>query len=200
MRGFEAHRIAVAPRGEFAFDRAQQVVDFLLLDEQVAVAGDAKLIAAAHAHAGEQLRYEGLDDGAQKNEVAAAEFIGQPDQARQGTRRLHHGEATVATEAVLALDDDREIQALVEYFRKGPRRIERQRTQHRLDLAAEILRDPGGLRGGPGFRRDEHHAARREFRHQHIVQQFVLLVDQAHGARADRLAAARAPTGRPGPP
>ena len=91
VRGFQAHGVAEAARGQLALDRAQQVVDFFLLDEQVAVARDPELIAAAHVHAGEQLRHEGLDDGAQENEVAAAEFVGQSDQARQGARRLHHG-------------------------------------------------------------------------------------------------------------
>ncbi len=129
-----------------------------------------------------------------KHEVPAAEFIGQPDEARQGTRRLHHGKAAVAPESILALDDDREIQALVEYFRKGPRRIQCQRTQHRLDLAAEIIRDPSGLSVGPGFRLDEHHAARREFRHEHIVQQLVLLIHQAHGVTRESPAIAPTPT------
>ena len=136
MRGFQAHRVAVAARGELALDGAQQVVDFFLLDEQVAVARDPELIAAAHVHAGEQLRDEGLDDGAEEHEVAAAELVRQPDQARQGARRLHHGEAAVAAESVLAFDHDREIQALVEHLRERPRGIERQRAEHRLDLAA----------------------------------------------------------------
>jgi hypothetical protein len=38
---FQAHRVAVAARRQFALDRAQQVVDLFLLDEQVAVARDS---------------------------------------------------------------------------------------------------------------------------------------------------------------
>ena len=83
VRGFQAHGIAVAPRGQFALDRAQQVIDFFLLDKQIAVARDAKLVAAAHLHAGKQRRYKGLDDRSQENEIAAAELIGEADQARQ---------------------------------------------------------------------------------------------------------------------
>ncbi len=187
VRGLQAHRIAVAARGQLALDGAQQIVDFFLLDEQIAVARDPELVAAAHAHAGEQLRDEGLDDGAEEHEVAAAQFVRQPDQARQRARRLHHGEAAVAAEAVLAFDHDGEIQALVEYLRERPRGIQRQRAQDRLHLAAEIVGQPRGLGLGPGFRRDEHHAVVREFRHEHVVQQLVLLVDQAHGAGADGL-------------
>ena len=37
------------------------------------------------------------------------------------------------------------------------------------------------------FRRDEHHAILGEFRHEHIVQQLVLLIDEAHGSSANRL-------------
>ena len=153
MRGFQSHRVAEAARGEFALDRAQQIVDFLLLDEQVAVARDPELITAAHVHPGEQLGDKGLDDGTQEHEVAAAELVGQLDDARQGTRRLHHGETAVAAESILAFDHDREIQALVENFRERPGRIERQRAEHRLDFAAEIIGEPGGLSFGPGFRR-----------------------------------------------
>src|SRR5579863_866593 len=151
VRGFQSHRIAEAARGELAFDGAQQVVDLFLLDEQIAVARDAELIAAAHVHPGEQLRNEGLDDGPKKYEVAAAEFVGQLDEARQGARRLHHGEPAIAAESVLAFDHHREIQALVEYLRERARRIERQRTQHRLHFTAEIVGEPRGLCGGPGF-------------------------------------------------
>ena len=187
MRRFQAHGVAVAARGELALDGAQQVVDFFLLDEQIAVARDAELIAAAHAHAGEQLRDERLDDGAEKHEVPAAELVGQPDQARQRARRLHDGEAAVAAEAILALDHDGEVQALVEHLRERPRGIERERAQHRLDLAREVGLQPLRLRLGPVLRRDEHDAVLRELGHEHVVQHLVLLFDQAHGARADGL-------------
>ena len=149
VRGFQAHGIAVAARGQLALDGAQQVVHFFLFDEQVAVAGDAELIAAAHAHAGEKLRYECLDDRAEKHEMPAAELVGKPDEARQRARRLDHREAAVAPESVLALDDDGEIQALVEDLGERPRGIERQRAQHGLDFAAEIVLEPGRLRFGP---------------------------------------------------
>ena len=187
MRGLQSYGIAEAARGEFALDGAQQVVDFFLFDEQIAVARDAELVAAAHVHAGEQLRDEGLDDGAQEHEVAAAELVGQLDQARQGTRRLHHREAAVAAESILALDHDREIQALVEYFRKRARRVQSQGAEHGLDLVPEIVGQPRGLGLGPHFGGDEHDAVLREFGHEHIVQQLILLIDQAHGTSANRL-------------
>ena len=54
--GLEPHRGAVAALRELALERAAQVVDFLLVDEQVAVARDAELVAAEHLHAREQPR------------------------------------------------------------------------------------------------------------------------------------------------
>ncbi len=124
---------------------------------------------------------------AQEHEVAAAKLVGQADQARQRTGGLHHGEAAVAAETVLAFDHDGEVQALVENLREGPCRVQRQWAQYGLDLAAEVVRQPRRLGLRPGFRRDEYHAALREFRQEHIVQQLVLLVDQTHGTRPDRL-------------
>ena len=71
-----------------------------------------------------------------KHEISAAEFVGQPDQARQGARCLHHCKPAVAAKSVLAFDHDRKVQALVEYLRERPCRVERQRAQYRLHLAA----------------------------------------------------------------
>src|SRR5882672_11692 len=139
MRRFQSHCIAEAARGEFAFDGAQQIVDFFLLDEQGAVARDPKLVTAAHVHPGEQPGDEGLDYGAQEYEVAAAELVGQLDDARQGTRRLHYRETAVAAESVLTLDHDREVQALVEYFWERPGRVHGQWAEHGLHLAAEVV-------------------------------------------------------------
>ena len=82
VRGLEANCIAVAARSQFALDSAQQIIDFLLLDEQIAVARHPELVAAAHAHALEQPRHEGLDDGAEEHEVAAAQFVREPNDAR----------------------------------------------------------------------------------------------------------------------
>ena len=93
----------------------------------------------------------------------------------------------VAAEAVLALDHDGEVQALVEHLRERARRVERQRAQHRLDFPVEIPLEPCGLRFGPAVRRDEHDAVLGQLRHEHIVQDLVLLLDQARSPRADRL-------------
>ena len=198
MGRFQAYRIAIAARGEFALHRTQQIVNLFLLDEQVAVAGDTELIAAAHTHAVEQSRDECFNDRAQEHELTASQFVRNPDEPRQRTRGLNDGEAAVAPKPVLPLDDDREIQALVEYLGKRSRRIERERTQHRFHLAREVSGDPCTLRLRPGFRVKEDHAMFGEFRHEAVVQQGVLLADQSGGAGADglQLLRGRHPVGR----
>ncbi len=45
-RHFEPHGGAIAAMRQLAFERAAQVVDFFVVDEQVAVAGDPELVAA----------------------------------------------------------------------------------------------------------------------------------------------------------
>ncbi len=71
--------------GELAFQGAAQIVDFFLVDEQVAVAGDAELIAALHLDARKQPLHEGLHDAGQQHEAArlARGIIRQRHDARQ---------------------------------------------------------------------------------------------------------------------
>ncbi len=107
VRGLDPHRFAVTSLCQLAFDRPQQVVDFFLVDEQVAVARHAKLIAAEHFHADEELGDERLDDRRQVDEVALPALARHADDARQGAWRLYDGEAGVAPEGVLALQPAR---------------------------------------------------------------------------------------------
>jgi hypothetical protein len=128
--------------------------------------------------------------------LTAAEFVRQAYQARQRARRLDHGQTAVAPEAILALHHDGEVQALVENLRKGPRGVERQRAQAPARPHVEIILKPFRLRFGPRVRLDEHHAVLGQFRHEHVVQQFVLLIDQAQCARA-RMALSCSVTDKP---
>ena len=102
-RGLQAHGRAVAAMRELAFERAPQVVDFFLVDEQVAVARDAELIAAEHFDAREQLVHERVHDGREQHERAGGAARGwRGHDARQRARRLHDGELAVAAERILA--------------------------------------------------------------------------------------------------
>ena len=53
VRSLEPHGRAVAALEQLALERVHQVVDVLVVDEQIAVARDAELIAAVDLHAGE---------------------------------------------------------------------------------------------------------------------------------------------------
>ena len=87
---------------ELALERAAQVVDFFLVDEQVAVAGDAELVAADHLDAGEQLCTKActMVDSSTKSRLRA--LVRQRHDARQRARRLHDGQLAVAAERILA--------------------------------------------------------------------------------------------------
>ena len=92
-RGFQTHSRAVAALCQFAFDGAQQVVHFFVVDEQIAVARHAELPCAFDLHAAEQLRDESRDDRRQEHEMCRARCIvglRQADDSRQGARHLHH--------------------------------------------------------------------------------------------------------------
>ncbi len=144
---FQPYRRAVMPLRQLALQGLAQVLGFLVVDEQVGVAGDAELVAAFDLHAGEQLADMGVQDRRQEHEAvfAAGDFLRHADDARQRARRLHHGGAGIAAEGVAARQLDREVEALVEHAREGVRRVEPDWRQHRHQLAEEVIADPGRL-------------------------------------------------------
>jgi hypothetical protein len=72
------HRRAEAAAEQLALQRAGEVLDFFLVDEQLGVAGDAELVGALDLQAGEQVVDEGGQHGRQEHEVvlAAGHFLG----------------------------------------------------------------------------------------------------------------------------
>src|SRR6185312_919875 len=182
VRRLEPHGGAVAAVRELAFERPAQIVDLLLVDEKIAVAGDAKLVAADHLDAGEELLYESLDDAGEEYERAAAAFYRHRHHTRQGAGRLHDGEIAVAAEGILALQADDEVEALVLDARKGTRRVESEGTQHRLDLQLEVTLQPLLPLGSPLLAPEEHDVARGERRQQHLVETAVLPGHETGGA------------------
>ncbi len=83
-RRLEPHSIAVAARGEFALDGAQQVFRLLVVHPQLGIARDAELVAALHLHAREELADETEHDLRQVGEIDRSGFAGrQADDARQ---------------------------------------------------------------------------------------------------------------------
>ena len=177
---------AVAAMRELALERAPQVVDFLVVDEQIAVAGDAELVAAHHLDAGEELVNERLHDRREQHAGTGRPRTGQRHDAWQRARRLHDGELAVAIERILALEPYDEVQALVLNARKGPCRVETERGEHRLDLTLEVLLEPIGLLAGPVRAPEERHALRGELGQEQLIQAAILVGDQLGRAVMDR--------------
>ncbi len=181
----EAHRVAEVALRQFALQRLAQVLHLLLLDEEVGVARDPELVAAQHVHAREELGHLRVQDRCQENEIIrpGGDPLGKPEDARQHARGLHDGGARVAPEGVAAIQLDGEVEALVEDAREGMRGIEADGGEHRHHLAEEVVADPFLLQGIPFGAAQEPDALPGERRQDVLVEQPVLALDDALGAR-----------------
>ena len=179
-REFEAHFIAEPARRQFALERAQQVIHFFFVDEQIAVARDAKLITARYPHAWKQIADVGVDDRRQEHEIVRRlrDRCGQTHQSRQRARRLDHRFAARAPERVLAFERHDEAQTFIQHLRKRMRGVEPHGTQDRHQVVREVMPQPLALFCIPAIARDEADALEIEARQQHLVQHAVLLVEQ----------------------
>src|SRR5258708_18817104 len=113
---------------ELALERTPEIVDLLLVDKEIAVAGDAELVTADHLDAGKELVHEGLHDGGEQHAVAVGALARQRHDARERARGLHDRELAVAIEGILAFEAHDEVQALVLDAREGARGIEPEGT------------------------------------------------------------------------
>ena len=141
-RSLQADRCAVTALRQFAFDGAQQVVDFFIVDEQIAVARHAELPCAFNRHPAEQLSDERRNDRREEHEVGHARSVGrwrQANDSRQRARHLHDRQLGIAPERVLTRQSHDEVQALVLDSRKRSSRVQPERRQHRLDFLGEIV-------------------------------------------------------------
>jgi thiol:disulfide interchange protein DsbD len=70
-------RECIPQEGQFALQLLTQILVFLIIDEQIRVAGHPELKEMLHLHAMEQLLAEGMNDRGQKHEIvrAAAGFV-----------------------------------------------------------------------------------------------------------------------------
>ena len=92
----EAHGVAEVALRQLALQRGAQVLHVLLVDEEVAVARDAELVAAEHLHARRRARCTcscRIEERKTKPCVPARELGRQLDHARQDARRLHDRDA-----------------------------------------------------------------------------------------------------------
>ena len=109
----------------------EQVVDVVLFDGQVLVAGDAEQRGLDDVHAGEQLRHVRGDDVLEQDEPPLADR----DKPRQHRGDLDPGEVLAAVVAVA--DDDGEVQRQPGDVGKRVRGVDRERGQDREDVLRE---------------------------------------------------------------
>ena len=183
----ESHPVAEMPLLQFALERGAQVLDLFLVDEQVRVTGDPKLIAAEHVHAAEQISDMRVQHRGEEYEAVfhAGDLSGQLDHARQGPWRLDDCRTRVAAEGIEPLEFHREVEALVEHARERMGGIKPDRCEHRHHVILEIGLDPGLLLGRPGAAANEDDTLARERRQDRVVQQRVLLADDLMHRLAD---------------
>ena len=167
------------PGGKFALECRAQVRDLVFVDEQVAVAGHAKLVATLGGEAREEFACEAQHERAEQHEA-----VGQGGQrwrhgheAGQGTRGLDDGQFRVAPEGILAFELHGEVQALVEDSRERVRGVEADGREHRYQFAQEVVAGPLDLSVVPLAGRMKGDAFGLEFR-QNAVEHRVLLFDE----------------------
>src|SRR6185295_9217124 len=184
---FKAHRIAEMSLWQFALQRQAQILDFFFVNEQVAIARDAELVAALHFHAGEQLTHMCVDDRGEEHKtvIRSGEFTRKPDDAWEQARRLHQRETRVAPESVFARQLHGEVQAFVQNAGKGVCPVKPDWRHDRHDFFQEESFYPGLLLIIPVVAAQETDSFARKLRDQFLVPQLILARDQFVGPQCD---------------
>ena len=128
---------AAAELLEAAVDALEQIVGLVFLDLEVGVADDPEEVRTLDLRAGEELVDVGADHVLEKHERVSArrgQRFRNGDEPRQRVGDLDARELGPAAVAY----HDREILAQVRDEREWMARIERQRREHRADLAREV--------------------------------------------------------------
>ena len=180
VRHLKPHRVVKPPRRQLAFQGDQQIIDFLVIDKQLAVAGHLELVTACGLHAGEQVVHMGMDDGGEQHEVpfARADFFRQARHPGQGPGRLNDGQPVFPAKGVFALQRDDEIKILVQHAGERVGRIQSDGAQHRQHIAVEIAFHPAGDGRLPGAPARQPYLRLGQLRHNDLVQHGVLGGDQ----------------------
>ena len=178
-RGLQPHRGAVAAVRQLALERAAQVVDFFLVDEQVAVAGHAELVAAHHLDAGEQLRAR----RPARCVDSSTKPRGWPAPRRAAARRAAASAAPARWRARCRgrrhpCPSRRTMKFRLLFWMRGNGRAGSRPSglRDRLDLVREILLQPRVASCGVQSERAcTAHAGVRQRRQQHLVEAAVLV-------------------------
>ena len=137
--GFDVQqRDGAAPElAQASVDALEQIVGLVFFDFQVRVTNDAKQIRALDLRSREELldvRANDVLDEDVRRRASGTDRRWQRDEPRKHVRHLHPGELGPPAVA----DHDREVLAQIRNERKGMARIERERREHRADLAREV--------------------------------------------------------------
>ena len=144
MLDFEADGVAARTFAQFVLNGAQEIFRFLLVDIEIAVAGDAEAIDLLDFEARKEIVDVILDQGLDEDVVPLVGLgVGDAHQPRQDARNGDDGVEDVSG-AVGPLQFQEEIVALVLELREGVAGVDGQGREDREDFVAEIL-------GGPGF-------------------------------------------------
>ena len=152
MCDFQANRGAPLTLRQFVFECLGEVLGLFFVHEEVRVAGDAKLVAAAGFHAWKQVVNVSVDYARQEDKIiraCAANVRWNLDQSWQCTRRLHNGKPGIAAKGILAGQGNHEIERFIEYSRKRMGGVKPDGRQDREQLGCEVLAQPFVLLGGP---------------------------------------------------
>ena len=176
---FQAHGAAVLAVAQLAHNGGAQVFNVFFVYAQIAVAGEAELVAAFDGHAGEQGMHMGMQNGRQKHKavVAVAQRRRQFEYARQNARCLHNRHAAGAAKGVFAFQLYYEIERFIQQPRERMRRIQADGGENGQQLAAEIIGHPLLLRFAPGAARIKINPFFTQRRNQLLIKQAVLLAD-----------------------
>ena len=166
---------------KLGLDRGKQVLGVAVHVVEVPVAGDPERVMVDHLHAWEQRLKVKRDDVFDGN-VAAA--LRQRDQPGQYGRDLYPREALLVPLRVA--NDHREVERQVRDVRKWMRRVDRKRGQHREDLLAEHRVELAQLLLGDALPAHERDPGAGQGRHQVVLEDVDLPLDQAFDPAANR--------------
>jgi len=180
---FQAQRLTVVARAQTAAQGLAQVGDVVLVHVEVGVARHPKLREGLDRASRKQFGQVGPYDTGQQDEPlpAATQCIGQADHTRQHARHLDDGDQVLAAEDIAPAQAGDEVQRLVGDLREGVAGVQAHRHQKGPHLGLEEALDPVALRC-VAFGVVEHHdALALQRRHDLVVEQRVLVVDQLVG-------------------
>ena len=187
-RHFQPHAMPPGALAQFVAERAAQVGHFLLVHEQVAVAGEAERALRPDGEPGEQLAHEALDDGRQQHDAVwhTGHFGRHLEGDGQHAWCLHDGEARASAEGVTPVQLDGEVERLAGDARERMGRVQGDGGEQRLDLAHEDLVGPVAQGVVPLGGEEDLHAFGFQRRQDVAAQHLVLALDQLAGADGQR--------------